>query len=362
MELQFHILGIFHSLDRSIDLLRDKVQLSALQGISLPACQYKIGIIQRCSDCILVVHKGQCAGVYYQVLVPTDGFQLPSRDRILLFRRSILRQCEHIKIGGTVRRNEHIRCSLVEAKTLNKNVAFNSIQQFDGSYQFGHGQEGVVLCAFLGIDQQNILDRQSEIRESGEESQIDFADLVLAGYVLRSRLPGNRRQTLGREDDVDSHANDYHYRQHQPQKRPSYDLECAFHSVLLFSEVFLFILEVLRIEGHLGSGQRHHDVLLRDIRPAVVHHMHLQEVLFVQVVLEPAITMVHQIFLFDIINAPFASPEIVGFVSRLCSKAHMVRRSIFHPFSLEVREVEFFLSFFTTNEADAYDGNECHIQ
>ena len=108
--------------------------------------------------------------------------------------------------------------------------------------------DGVVLCAGFGIDQQQAVCTQSETREGGEERQIHFADLVLTGDIFRCRLTCNRCQTFRREDDIHGKTCYRYHDQHEPQKRPTEDFQCAFHKerILLFGKVkFVFLVVTL---------------------------------------------------------------------------------------------------------------------
>ena len=81
----------------------------------------------------------------------------------------------------------------------------------------------VILRTGFGVDEQQSIRPQTKTREGGEERQIHFADLMLTGDKLVRCLAGNRRQTLRREDDVDSDNCYQHYCQNDTQQRPAED-------------------------------------------------------------------------------------------------------------------------------------------
>ena len=100
------------------------------------------------------------------------------------------------------------------------------------SHQFGRGYNGIVLRSRFGVDDQQSVGAKSETRESREESEVHRPYLMLGSDEPVRCLAGNRRKTLGGENHVAYDSGCYHYRQHDTQKRPPYDLESAFHFVV----------------------------------------------------------------------------------------------------------------------------------
>ena len=74
------------------------------------------------------------------------------------------------------------------------------------------GDDGIVLTAGLGIDQQQPVGTQAKTREGREEREVHLAYLVFACDVLRGRLTRNRRKAIRRKNDI--YRNEYCGYQH----------------------------------------------------------------------------------------------------------------------------------------------------
>ena len=94
-------------------------------------------------------------------------------------------------------------------------LVVNELHHIDGGGQVLRTNDGVALCPFHRVDQQQLVGTQTKTGESGEESQLHFADLMLTSDVLVRCLAGNRCQVLRCEDDIDRYAGGDHDRQHQ---------------------------------------------------------------------------------------------------------------------------------------------------
>ena len=119
------------------------------------------------------------------------------------------------EVGRSVIGNEEINPSIIQDRLMHMQVLMTKkLHHIHGSNQMVCRNYGIVLRTGFGIDEKQPISPQTETRECGEEGQIHFSNLMLTSDILRRCLPGDRRQTLRSEDDIDCHTCNHYNRQH----------------------------------------------------------------------------------------------------------------------------------------------------
>ena len=198
----------------------------------VPTCCFcrQFGIGERGVDSVLGVHERYLSCLYAQS-VHLERLERQCERRTVLFCR-VGRADEHVEVVLAVRRDKEVHLCTGQSGFVDVQVLIRQelAHIHCGNHMFGF-HNSVVLRSLHRVDEQQSVGAQSEARESGEECQIDFTNLVLAGNELCCGLPGDRCQPCRREHYVHCNACHKYDSQHNAQQRPTDDLQGFFHFV-----------------------------------------------------------------------------------------------------------------------------------